>query len=1189
MDSLPLASIFKGIKVSTRTGGAESKPRLLALHGRGSNSDVTKLQLSNLGLLNSEYQITYLEGPVVADRPGPGVEGLAGLVSGPWYSWLPEHLDGPDFQQTDDLADALGLAVEHVLSVLESDGPFDGIYGFSQGGVIAALVNNLLQDDSLRALLERRSNKALAPSIQENLPFPSVLIACAGAALPWSALRAKAGLLATAPPLPPRSTVMHLIGMQDEYKRWSESLAVALNAPSAHVFYLDGGHEISQRHRRDAEVRNAVRQCLNGALDRLGEPGIEVADLTWKRSSEHSCRAIAADAQISAVKLATHGLPETIADMLAAQPADAPLFRQARERDASRHTTYGQARLFCQPGGDGDLRRIGVQTGEVVAYVAPPGGSASAALAFLSIASQACAAPFNASMSEADARLAFEQYGVRHLILFEGVSAPGVRSAFEAYATNGRARLHMAGGSDPAQPGLFRYRNEVEAFGDLPALASPPAAACLLLRTSGSTSTPKVVPLRQRDLVWNAAILAGGIGISASDVTYSIMPLDHIGGITASILCSVAVGASITCDGLYTPELMVEALSVSNPKPSWYSAVPTIHNATARHLRDHASAYLDSDGVWRAHQLRLIRSGAAELKEADRHVLEATFGCEVVATYGMSEQMPISQPPQSEDGWLQEPGSVGVPMTASMAVVDPVTLRPLPFGTVGEVAIAGTTVFAGYLNNERTNVQSRFLLKSHDDGLIGSWFLTGDLGEMNRDGMLFLRGRLKELIKRGGEQISPFEVENVLARHPWVGTAVCFPVPSPVYGEEVGCALVLNSSVDQPVSEQAALKTLRDFLRKEGLASHKFPAVVRIVAEEDLPKTASRKYIRNGLAAVLGLSGDAEQAGPRPTAAVSSGRATAMLEEGGKPVVDWAAIGGLRFILACYVMFMHIGSEQSWGAFANLRQFPWHVHAFFIVAGFSLAVYMPALINRKAAFVWARVSAMYPLFALAIFLGLLNLVPNCTPSSFSSVFHWNSQPGDAGRLFCEGTPLLQDSWLANLLSTLVIHLTGLSATPLWGASWFLGFYLWFISMYFQCLVVFPWIYNALLKHRGNVKRLALWTVGGLVLNVLILLGFWFGYAADATGYGFFDHLTGEKIVPTAAQAIRAAREEKSRNQQLWRNAERRRDALLSSNKVSEGEAKDIFVTLGFTDDADAAKAANAILLMLAQRQLAIPS
>ncbi|WP_026190822.1 AMP-binding protein [Methylobacterium sp. WSM2598] len=1089
-----------------------SRPRVLALHGYGSNSTVTRMQLENLRVTSSDFDILYVNGPIAVEEAGPGIADLGDLVSGPWYSWLPS--DHPGAVDGRVLLGAICDAVQTVLLQIEEYGPFDGIYGFSQGGVIASLVNGLAHDDALISALRDRTGRDPSHGLQGRMPARGMVAACAGASIPFPDLRMRAGLGA-GPSVVSGTRCVHLIGRNDDLKSWSESLALTTDPRRTSVFYLRGGHEIGRAERDDTEICDNVRRCLAGEETGSGEPDGSEA-IAWRMSSARSFRSVATDVQVAAVRSDTDGLPDTIAGMLAARPAEAPLLRWARGSDPSVHTTYGQFLDFCRPGGDGDLRRIGVRAGDVVAYLAPPGGSATAAAAFLSIASQTCAVPLTPSMSEADATQALDSCGVAHVVTFDGVSSPGVSAAIDGFVRAGKATLHRAVAST-ASPGLFRYAETRGDFEHLPVLANPPEAVCILLRTSGSTSVPKLVPLRQRDLVLNAALLADGLGITASDVTYSVMPLDHIGGLSASVLCSIAVGASITCDGAYTPRGMVEALLHSNPKPTWYSAVPTIHNATTRYLLDNRAIYLDRDGKLRDHHLRFIRSGAAALKEPDRAALEATFGCEVVATYSMSEQMPICQPPRTGQGWQQKPDSVGVPIVASMAVVDPATLRPVPFGVTGEVAISGPTVFAGYSDNPPANRQSRFLLRSHEDHVLRSWLLTGDLGEMDPDGTLALRGRIKELIKRGGEQVSPFDVEAVLSRHPWVGTAVCFPVPSDLYGEEVGCAVVLASSAPGNITQAEAIRELREFLRSNALAVFKYPTRWKLVEEHQLPRTTTQKYIRNGLADALGVS-DSEPA--RPLTSEAGGgvrRSDGSSRTGAAPQVDWSTLSGLRFLLACYVMFMHIGSDQSWGAFANLRQFPWHVHAFFVVAGFSLAGSMPAPIQRKAAFVRARILAMYPLYALALLLAVVNLLPSCQPGTFSSVFHWNALSGDVSRTFCEGTPLLQSSWIANFSSTLLIYGLGLSATPLWTASWFLGFYLWFISMYFQCLIIFPFIYNLFYVRRGMTRHLLL--IAGVVvgINLFILLAFWYGYATDAIGYPFFDQSTGTKISPDASQ------------------------------------------------------------------------
>ncbi len=1091
------------------TESPQPRLRILALHGKGSNQYITRLQLENLGVSDAKHQIVYAEGPISEPNPGPGLNELSTLANASWYSWF--HAIPESQVDARNIADrkAILSAIAFILDIEREQGPFDAVFGFSQGCIIASLVNELSVSEALCLALESHTGKSYSYLNQSAPLFPAAVFACAAGPGDLETLRTQLGIPVKLVCSPSYRSV-HLIGKFDALKAWSESFAVLMNAKNTSVVYFDGAHEISQYQRDDSYLIESVRACLLGSGD---DHNSRLPPLTWRHSSDRSSRAIDPSFQIATVQARTNDLPDTILGMLSAQAPQTPLFRHARERNAARNTTYGQMLAFCLPGGDGDLRRLGVTKGEVLAYLAPVGGSATAAAAFLSIASQAVAVPFSPSMTESDALIALKQYDVSHMVLFEGVFSPGVRSAFEKFAATGHARLHRANDTSSSLPGLFQYEATETPFALLPPLANPATAICLLLRTSGTTSLPKVVPLRQSDLVLNAALLADGLGINSEDVTYSVMPLDHIGGLSASILCSVAVGAAITCDGSYTPQGMVEALSVSNPRPTWYSAVPTIHNATVRYLQD--SGLIDADGTWPDHGLRMIRSGAAALKEPDRKALEQAYACEVVSTYSMSEQMPISQPPRTGGTWLQQADGVGVPVIASMAVVEPSTLRPIPYGSVGEVAISGPTVFSGYVNNPEANRDSRFLLRS-ENGLLQTWFLTGDLGTLDNDGTLTLNGRLKELIKRGGEQVSPVEIESLLVQHPWVSTAVCFSVPSDVYGEEVGCAVVLKSQSSGQINESEVIRELRTFMRQSGLASYKIPSHVKLVTDDQLPKTASRKYIRKGLAEVLAVTASTDLAAAPALTTAKSTIPSSLLTD--KPKVDWSTLAGFRFLLACYVMFMHIGSDVSWGAFSNLRQFPWHVHSFFAVAGFSLVAFMPSVIQQKGAFIWARISGMYPLYALALLLCLINLFPSCQPSTFDPIFHWNSQPGDVGRMFCEGTPLIQDSWIGNLLSTLAIYLTGLSATPLWSAAWFMGFYLWFISMYFQCLIAFPFIYNALYKNRGNKTRLLLLTILGLAVNLAIVLTFWYGYAVDATGYGFFDQLTGEKLTPTLHQA-----------------------------------------------------------------------
>ena len=280
----------------------------------------------------------------------------------------------------------------------------------------------------------------------------------------------------------------------------------------------------------------------------------------------------------------------------------------------------------------------------------------------------------------------------------------------------------------------------------------------------------------------------------------------------------------MSCDpDPFDPSRMVEALGLSNPQPTWYSSVPTIHNATVNFLKNIASSdekYIrmgvGTDGIWaKGHSLRMIRSGAAALLGPDGEALAAAYGgVPVYPTYSMSEQMPISQPPAGmDDSFFSKPGSVGVPVAASTAIVSKGNLRPQPPGVEGEIAISGPTVMKNYLANPEADQKSFFYLSIAESKSSLPYFLTGDIGVIDSDGFLSLKGRAKELIKKGGEQVSPFEIEEPLKSHPWIETSVCFAVPSKLYGEEVGCALVLSSSC--PIARNR-LVSYRPALKKRG-------------------------------------------------------------------------------------------------------------------------------------------------------------------------------------------------------------------------------------------------------------------------------------------------------------------------------------------------------------------------------------
>jgi acyl-CoA synthetase (AMP-forming)/AMP-acid ligase II len=355
-----------------------------------------------------------------------------------------------------------------------------------------------------------------------------------------------------------------------------------------------------------------------------------------------------------------------------------------------------------------------------------------------------------------------------------------------------------------------------------PRFAEPEDIA-LLLHTSGTTSRPKLVPLRHANLAASARNIGATLGLSASDRCLNIMPLFHIHGLVAAVLSSLAAGGSVYCTPGFNALRFYGWLS--DARPSWYTAVPTMHQAIL------ARAARNPEAVAAA-ALRLIRSSSASLPPQVMAELESTFRCPVVEAYGMTEaahQMTSNLLPPGQ----RKPGSVGVaggPEVAVMAADG--TL--LGAGEIGEVVIRGDNVTAGYEKNPEAN-RTAF---AH------GWFHTGDQGVMDEDACLRVTGRLKEIINRGGEKISPLEVDEVLMDHPAVAQVVTFALPHDMLGEDVAAAIVLREGLAATEGE------IRDFAAGR-LAEFKVPR--RVVILEEIPKGATGKLQRIGLAQKLGL------------------------------------------------------------------------------------------------------------------------------------------------------------------------------------------------------------------------------------------------------------------------------------------------------------------------------------------------
>jgi acyl-CoA synthetase (AMP-forming)/AMP-acid ligase II len=344
-----------------------------------------------------------------------------------------------------------------------------------------------------------------------------------------------------------------------------------------------------------------------------------------------------------------------------------------------------------------------------------------------------------------------------------------------------------------------------------------------VLHTSGTTSRPKIVPLLHRNVCASARNIRTTLRLTPDDRCMNVMPLFHIHGLMAPVLASLSAGASVACTPGFNALKFFSWLD--EIQPTWYSAVPTMHQALL------SRAGRNEESVARA-RLRFIRSSSASLPPQVLAKLEDTFGVPVVEAYAMTEashQMTCNPLPPG----VRKAGTVGPAAGPEVAVMDGEgnLLEP---GAVGEIVIRGPNVTLGYENNPEANAAA----------FTNGWFRTGDQGVMDEDRYVTLTGRLKEIINRGGEKISPKEVDEVLMDHPAVQQVVTFAVPHDKLGEEVAAAVVLREGTEATEAE------IRDFAA-ERLAAFKVPRTVLVL--DEIPKGPTGKLRRIGLAEQLGL------------------------------------------------------------------------------------------------------------------------------------------------------------------------------------------------------------------------------------------------------------------------------------------------------------------------------------------------
>ena len=508
------------------------------------------------------------------------------------------------------------------------------------------------------------------------------------------------------------------------------------------------------------------------------------------------------NAATTIVQLLSAGAPEAVA---LSAPGGSPLTYRGLRELATRTMA--------------ELNAKGIGNGDRVAIVLDNGPEMAAA--FLCVAAGATAAPLNPAYRADEFEFYLSDLKAKVLLIERDKSSPAVEVATKL----GVPIVRLAAKPDNGAGSFVLEFPSSLAATEAPRIGpAAPDDIALVLHTSGTTSRPKIVPLAQRNVCASARNIRATLALTPADCGLNIMPLFHIHGLIAGTLAPLSAGSRVCyTSGFNALKFFAWMAEVH---PTWYTAVPTMHQA----IVSRASKSMD---VIKANPLRFIRSSSSSLPPQVIGELEQVFGAPVIESYGMTEaahQMSSNPLPPGK----RKPGTVGIAAGPEVTVID-TDGYPLPPGTTGEIAIRGENVTSGYENNPKANAEA----------FIRGWFRTGDQGVMDAEGYLTITGRLKEIINRGGEKISPREVDEILLDHPAVQQCVTFAVPHDKLGEDVAAAVVLREGV------HADEKDLRTFVATR-LADFKVPRKILVLPE--IPKGATGKIQRIGLAKKLGLA-----------------------------------------------------------------------------------------------------------------------------------------------------------------------------------------------------------------------------------------------------------------------------------------------------------------------------------------------
>lgn len=452
------------------------------------------------------------------------------------------------------------------------------------------------------------------------------------------------------------------------------------------------------------------------------------------------------------------------------------------------------------------LADLGIAANSAVSIALP--NNLEFIVSFLAVTAQSSiAAPLNPSYKQSEFEFFIDDIKSALVLVPQGAvssNAPAVRAASkfgaavaEIYWVNGALKL------DLLVPGALR--------GSAAVAQARSEDVALVLHTSGTTGRPKAVPLTHRNLTRTMLNITNTYALTAADRTYLVMPLFHVHGLVAGLLAPLSSGGTVIVPPKFSASSFWHDFATHGA--TWYTAVPTIHQILLRSPLPNPIP-----------PIRFIRSCSSPLSPTTFHALEKALHAPVLEAYAMTEaahQMTSNPLPPLK----RKPGTVGLGQGVEVVILNDAG-KQVAQGQEGEISIRGVNVTKGYINNDAANASS-----FTSDG----YFRTGDQGKKDEDGYIVITGRIKELINRGGEKISPIEVDNAISTHPKVAEAVSFAVDSELYGQEVAAAVVVKEGQTVSIEELKAYVS-------EKLSKFKVP--VHWYFTDIMPKTATGKVQR---------------------------------------------------------------------------------------------------------------------------------------------------------------------------------------------------------------------------------------------------------------------------------------------------------------------------------------------------------